>query len=254
MHRREVMSETKTFDAYSKWKKSSMGLSVSLNLEKNGEKLGDLSASFKRSKEDLQKMSKNQSTNFHLTETFIGFYDVGVNIVMEKMVSPPVQFMLEQMNPDAYDPAMFDQFISFFGTHYVKQASLGMKVNVTTVFAESLLHTFSSSWVQTQCEIAAHIKMVEIKFDHSSEKNETKEHEEFKKNSETNENHIGGLVDVLAANGYEDWCKTGPYNPALIFERASLVPLHTIILNPKKRELLRQHLIQYCRTGVLSHL
>jgi len=246
----DVVNLFNSWETYFQQKTSWMGVNVGLGIGSTGAQVG---LAFNRSKNEISGYLKNMTRNLALDNRIMALYQLDLWPISGNLVAPltrTLKSLPRTLSSDS-DKRAYQNLINGWGTHYIASAQFGSKVNITTVFDQSLINKYGSSWISTQIGLSITWEKLKVGIDGGSTKNTSKVDQTFAQHSENYVDYIGGIPSTFETDGYKEWLKTIPSNPAILLDKSLIIPLHELADDPVIRANIKKALLAYCSTGPL---
>jgi len=224
----DVISLFNSWETFYSQKTSSMGVNAGLGIGSNG---GQVSLAFNRSKNEINGYLKNKTRNIALDNRIMSLYQLDLWPLSDNYVAPLQRALaaLPRTLKSDSDKRAYQNLINGWGTHYITSAQFGSKVNITTVFDQSLINQYGSKWVTTQIGLSFSWEKIKAGIDSGSTKNTSKVDETFAQKSQNFVDYSGGTPATYATDGYKAWLATVPANPAIVYEKNNHHPTPRIV-------------------------
>eukprot|EP00929_Paragymnodinium_shiwhaense_P109735 TRINITY_DN76239_c0_g1_i1.p1 TRINITY_DN76239_c0_g1~~TRINITY_DN76239_c0_g1_i1.p1 ORF type:complete len:253 (+),score=46.09 TRINITY_DN76239_c0_g1_i1:91-759(+) len=146
---------------------------------------------------------------------------------------------------------LYQQFIDYWGTHFVAGSDFGSYCNFTSVYLKTFVKETSAAYAQTQVEISFGLELesigMNIDIGYGLTHITGSLSEKFLASSNTTWMCVGGDVDLLKAKQFDQWVDSVLHDPALIPSSIQLRPLSMLIYDPTKRQLLQDAIVDYLK-------
>jgi hypothetical protein len=230
-----------SFEEFQKMKSRTWGISVGLSLYGVGVEVG-----LSRIRGQINGLVKNSSRSFNVATYLWHAFDLEVDWRDARLDQSFVDDVMRL--PATYTQPIYRRFIEAYGTHFFDKVGFGCKWNYTVAFDRAMTEKSGAKWSMNQVGIAVTYSLgnfgLKVGMNFTSFKNTSHIDGTFQKNSNGNENLLGG-DELLQSKGLEAWYPTCQTNRAILLEKSTLKPIAELIKDPSRKAAMITALKDY---------